>query len=338
MIVLGIETSCDECSFALVRDGREIISHVVVSQVDFHKPYDGVVPEIASRKHIELITPVFKRCMEQASLHDVSIADIGGIGVTTHPGLAGSLIVGLNYAKALAFALDVPLVGVNHIFAHLYAPQLEREIEYPYMGLLVSGGHTMITKVNDYNDIEVLGASIDDACGEAFDKVAKHYGMGYPGGKVIDDLAANGNPHAYNFPFSNLYKSAEKYDISYSGLKNAAINQTDKFWDGSSQRSIENLCASFQRVAIDSLLKKLEAAAEDCGIRRIVAGGGVAANSYLRRRLASRPEYRVYFPSMELCTDNGAMIAGIAHRHIENREIDDLNLSVSSRVRGFRRI
>jgi N6-L-threonylcarbamoyladenine synthase len=338
MLVLGIESSCDECSFALVKDGREIISHVVATQIDFHKPYDGVVPEIASRKHIEMITPVFRQCLAIAADRGVGIGDIDGIGVATHPGLSGSLVVGLNYAKALSLSLGVPYTGVNHILAHLYAPQLAEEIPYPYLGLLVSGGHTMITRVNSYDDIEVMGASIDDACGEAFDKVAKHYGLGYPGGKVIDELARTGDPKAYRFPFSNLYKGGHDYDVSYSGLKNAAINQLDKFWDGKSDQSLENICASFERVAIDSLIKKLEKAAADSGITTIVAGGGVAANTYLRSALGSHPEYRVHFPPMELCTDNGAMIAGIAYHYLEDRRFSPLDLGVSARVKGFRRI
>jgi N6-L-threonylcarbamoyladenine synthase len=338
MLVLGIETSCDECSFALVSDGREIVSHVVATQIEYHKPYDGVVPEIASRKHIEMITPVFRQCMDIAADRGYGMNDIDGIGVSTHPGLSGSLVVGLNYAKGLSLSLGVPYVGVNHILAHLYAPQLEQEIPYPYLGLLVSGGHSMITRVNSYDDIEVLGASIDDACGEAFDKVAKHYGLGYPGGKVIDELARKGDPKAYHFPFSNLYKGAGPYDVSYSGLKNAAINQLDKFWDGKSEQSIENICASFERVAIESLVRKLEKAAADTGIDTVVAGGGVAANHYLRESLGAHPEYRVYFPPLELCTDNGAMIAGIAYHYLHEEQYSPLDLGVSARVRGFRRI
>ncbi len=338
MLILGIESSCDECSFALVRDGTHIISHIVATQIDFHKPYDGVVPEIASRKHIEMITPVYRQCMADAAAKGIGPADIDGIGVSTHPGLTGSLVVGLNFAKALSLALGVPYAGVNHILAHLYAPQLEAEIPYPYIGLLVSGGHTMITLVKHYDDIEVLGASIDDACGEAFDKVAKHHGLGYPGGRIIDELARKGNARAYDFPFSNLYKGGHDYDVSYSGLKNAAINQLEKFWDGKSEQSLENICASFERVAIDSLIKKLEKAAEDTGIRTIVAGGGVAANSYLRSRLGEHPDYQVFFPAMELCTDNGAMIAGIAYQYLKDGKSSPLELGVSARVKGFRKI
>lgn len=338
MLVLGIESSCDECSFAVVENGRKIISHLIATQIEDHKPYNGVVPEIASRRHVEMITPVYRQTMELAAQQGVKPSDIGGIGVTTHPGLSGSLVVGLNYAKALSYAWNVPFVGVNHILAHLYAPQLEQEIPYPYLGLLVSGGHTMITLVNDYEDIQVLGASIDDACGEAFDKVSKHYGLGYPGGKLIDDLAKKGNDRAFSFPFANLHKGGHRYDVSYSGLKNAVINQLDTFWDGKSKKSVENICASFQRVAITSLLKKLYRAVEDTGITTIVAGGGVAANSYLRKSLEEHPDYQVYFPGMELCTDNGAMIAGIAYHYLKEGKTSGLDAGVSPRVKGFRKI
>ena len=192
MLVLGIETSCDECSLALVRNGREIIAHVTASQMDFHKPYKGVVPELASRKHIEQIAPVFEQTMLIAGEQGLTLSDIDGIGVTSRPGLSGSLAVGLGFAKGLSFALERPFVGINHILAHLYAPHLEFDISYPYLGLLVSGGHTMITKLDSYDRMEVMGASIDDACGEAFDKVAKHYDLGYPGGRIIDKLAGEG--------------------------------------------------------------------------------------------------------------------------------------------------
>lgn len=338
MLVLGVESSCDECSFAVVQDGRRIISHVIGTQIEAHKPYDGVVPEIASRKHVEMIVPVYRQCMDIAKSEGIEIEDIDGIGVTTHPGLSGSLVVGLTFAKSLAATLELPLVGVNHILAHLYAPQLVDEIEYPYLGLLVSGGHSMIVRAESYDEISVMGASIDDACGEAFDKVAKHYGLGYPGGKVIDDLARKGNPSAFDFPFSNLYKGGHEYDVSYSGLKNAAINQLDIFWDGKSEKSIENICASFERVAIDSLLKKLDKAVHDSGVTRVVAGGGVAANSYLRQSLMARSGLQVSFPPLELCTDNAAMIAGIAYHYLSDGKESPLSIGVMPRVAGFRRI
>ncbi|KGE73870.1 tRNA (adenosine(37)-N6)-threonylcarbamoyltransferase complex transferase subunit TsaD [Spirochaeta lutea] len=335
MKILGIESSCDECSIAVVEDGKTILSHVVATQIEFHKPFAGVVPEIASRKHVEWILPVFHQALEQGGL---SPGDIQGIGVTNRPGLSGSLIVGLTFAKALSLSWKVPFVGVDHVLAHLYAPQLSAEIDYPFIGLLVSGGHSIIARVSGPLTVEVLGASIDDAIGEAFDKVAKHLGLGYPGGKVIDDLARKGNAKAFQFPFANLYKSGHAYDVSYSGLKNAVINQQDLFWDGESPRSIENICASFERVAVDTLLKKLQAACRDTGINRVVAGGGVAANSYLRDRLQGMQDIRAYYPPLDLCTDNGAMIAGLAFHYLTAGLRSGLDETVYAKVPGFRRI
>ena len=337
MFVCGIESSCDECSCAIVRDGVDIIAHVTATQIDFHKPFKGVVPEIASRKHIEMISSVFHQCLARAGGRGIGLSDIDGIAVTSRPGLSGSLAVGLSFAKGLSFALQRPFVGINHILAHLYAPQLAQKIPYPHLGLLVSGGHSLITRVDSYDSIKVLGRSIDDACGEAFDKVAKHYNLGYPGGGIIDKLAQKGYNKAFSFPFANLRKKGYNYDLSYSGLKNAVINQTDTFWDGKSEKSIENICASFQRVAIDSLLRKLERAVRDSGVHTIVAGGGVVANSYLRRALASRQEYRVYLSPLELCTDNGAMIAGIGYHYLADGRSSNMNHGVRARVNEFKK-
>ena len=334
MIVLGIETSCDECSMALVEDGRRILSHVVASQIDFHRPYDGVVPEIASRKHVEWILPVFRQVLREAGIGPQSI---DGIGVSNRPGLTGSLIVGLSFAKGLSLSLSRPFVGIDHIRAHLYAPHLEFEIHYPYLGLLISGGHSLILQVEDYDRLTVLGTTIDDACGEAFDKVAAHLGLGYPGGKTIDDLARKGNARAYQFPKPNLYKSPHPYDVSYSGLKNAVINQRQQFWDGKSEQSIENICASFEKAAVDTLTGKLFDAAEETGIRTVVTGGGVAANSYLRRTLAESRAVEAFYPAPILCTDNGAMIAGLAFHHLAANRASSLKESVYARVSEFQR-
>jgi N6-L-threonylcarbamoyladenine synthase len=334
VIILGIESSCDECSLALVKDGKQILSHVIASQTDIHSVYDGVVPEIASRKHVEWIQPVYRKVMSQA---DIELDAIDGIAVTNRPGLSGSLAVGLAFAKGLALASSKPFVTIDHVLAHLYAPQLEHDISYPFMGLLVSGGHSMICLVQGPDELEVMGASIDDAIGEAFDKVAKHYGLGYPGGKIVDDLARKGNPKAFHFPFSQLNKGNHQFDVSYSGLKNAVVNQLDLFWDGKSEKSIENICASFERVAVDSLLKKLVKAIDETGIKRIVAGGGVAANSYLRQRLEEHADYEVYYPSLELCTDNGAMIAGLGYHYLSRGVHSSLDEGVQARVPGFKR-
>jgi N6-L-threonylcarbamoyladenine synthase len=332
--VLGIESSCDECSAAVVEDGRRIMSNVVLSQVDFHKPYYGVVPEIASRKHIEWITPVVTDALSQAG---VGLERIEGIAATFRPGLIGSLLVGLSFAKGLAFARGLPLVGVDHILAHIYAPHLERDIPYPYLGLLVSGGHTIIARVEAYDRIEVLGTTIDDACGEAFDKVAKYYDMGYPGGVAIDRLSREGNPRAFRFPSPSLHKGEAFYDVSYSGLKTAVIRQIDRFWDGSSPKSAANIAASFQRVAIDILADRVIRAAEDQRLERIVAGGGVAANSYLRKRLGEEKRFEVIFPSLALCTDNAAMVAGFGYHAIREGKRSGFDLNASARVPMFKR-
>ena len=334
MRLLGIESSCDECSAAVVEDGRRILSNVILSQVDFHRPYYGVVPEIASRKHIEWIRPVVEDSLKEAATGE---KDIDAVAVTFRPGLIGSLLVGLSYAKGLAWALGKPLVGVDHILAHLYAPHLERDIEYPYLGLLVSGGHTIIARVERHDVIEVLGTTIDDACGEAFDKVAKHYDIGFPGGVAIDRLSKTGNPRAFHFPRPSLHKGEAFYDVSYSGLKTAVIHQSGQFWDGKSEKSVANIAASFQKAAIDILVDRTLAAAEDTGLRRIVAGGGVAANSYLRERMASQKGIEVIFPSLKLCTDNAAMVAGFGYHALREGKVSDFSLNAEARVSVFKR-
>jgi N6-L-threonylcarbamoyladenine synthase len=335
VIVLGIESSCDETAAALVEDGRKILSNIVASQVDIHKPFYGVVPEIASRKHIEWIVPVVSSALEEAG---VSGDRIDAIAVTYRPGLIGSLLVGLSFAKGLAASLEGPFVGVDHIQAHLYAPHLENEITYPYIGLLLSGGHSLITYVRNFDDFDVLGTTIDDACGEAFDKIAKFYDIGYPGGVVIDKLAQKGNPAAFAFPFPALHKGEHRYDVSYSGLKTAVANQADKFWTGKAEKSIENIAASFQKTAIDIMVSRVLRAVEDKGLKKVVAGGGVAANSYLRRRLKEEPGLEVIFPSLKLCTDNAAMVAGLGYRYLEKGDRGSYALNAEARVPLFRNI
>lgn len=334
MLVLGIESSCDECAVSVVKDGKTILASEVATQIDFHKPYNGVVPELASRLHVEWITPVYRTALEKAGVRP---QDLDGIAVTARPGLVGSLLVGVTFAKALAFALDKPLVGVDHILAHLYAPQLQFDIPYPFLGLLVSGGHSLITVVRGFDEVEVLGTTIDDAVGEAFDKVAKFYNLGYPGGKVVDQLASRGDAKAYHFPKPTLYKGEHPYDVSYSGLKTAVANQKDKFLRPGFEPNLENLCASFQKTAVDILLVKLFKAAADTGLKRIVAGGGVAANSYLRATLQAKKEFEVYYPSFDLCSDNAAMIAGIGYHYLQRGDRADASLVAESRVARFKR-
>ena len=334
MRVLGIETSCDECSAAVVEDGRNILSNVIATQIELHRPFDGVVPELASRLHTEWISQVVNAALKQAGL---TVNDIDAIAATSRPGLLGSLLVGLNFAKGMASVLKVPFIGIDHIRAHLYAPQIEHPLEYPYLGVLLSGGHTVICKVNSYDSIEVLGTTIDDAIGEAFDKVAKHYGLGYPGGVMIDRLSKNGDPYAFKFSGPKMGKGFHPYDISYSGLKTAVINQLDIFSTGK-EASPENIAASFQRVAVGMLMKRVEKALEDTGLKRISAGGGVAANSLVRSSLKALEEkgFEVSFPSLKLCTDNGAMVAGLGYRYISDGITDDYTITASARVSAFK--
>lgn len=334
MIVLGIESSCDECAVALVENGRTILSSVINTQIEYHKPYDGVVPELASRLHVEAISEVYREAM---NLSGLTLDQVDAVGVTNRPGLVGSLLVGLSFAKGLAFSGRKPLVGVDHILAHLYAPQLEAPVDYPHIGLLVSGGHTLLALVRGFDDIEVLGTTIDDAVGEAFDKVAKFYGLGYPGGKAVDERAREGDPEAFRFPQSRLDKGDHPFDVSYSGLKTAVINQKERFLRPGATPSLENLCASFQRAAVDLLVTKLRAVVKQTGITRVVAGGGVAANSYLRASLAQQKGWTVSYPSLALCTDNAAMIAGWAYQSLVRGDRSGWELNAESRVPRFKR-
>lgn len=335
MIVLGIETSCDECSAAIVKDGREILSNVIATQIELHKPYQGVVPELASRLHTEWIAQVVSASIAQAGLKK---EDLDAVAVTNRPGLLGSLLVGVNFAKGFAETLSIPYVGIDHIRAHLYASQIENPLEYPYLGVLVSGGHTVICKVNNYNDVDVLGTTIDDAIGEAFDKVAKFYDMGFPGGVVIDRLSKSGDPNSFLFPGPTLDRSTHPYDMSYSGLKTAVINQKDQFKSPGCEDTIENIAASFQRQAVGILMKRVKLALKDTGLKRVSAGGGVAANSLLRKELKELEKggYTVTFPSLKLCTDNGAMIAGLGYRYLMDGNRDNDSLSAYARVSAFK--
>jgi N6-L-threonylcarbamoyladenine synthase len=350
MKILGIETSCDECAAAVVEDGRKVLSNVVATQIPFHAPYNGVVPEIASRKHTEWIYDVVKEALDKA---DLKPDDIDAVAATNRPGLLGSLLVGLSFAKAFAWAKNIPLIAVDHMMAHLYASQLsimgsgEQGVEngendplpsYPFLGLLISGGHTIICRADAFDKITVLGTTIDDAVGEAFDKVAKHYKFGYPGGAVIDRMAQNGDSEAFRFPMPSLHKGPHRCDVSYSGLKNAVINQMDQFRiKKGGEPKAEDIAASFQKTAVEILLRALYNAAEDSGLSTIVTGGGVAANSYLRARLAERKDLRCIFPPPEFCGDNGAMIAGIGFHYLSRGDRSPLSVIASARVEGFKK-
>ena len=343
MKILGIETSCDECAAAVVEDGEKILSNVVATQIPFHAAYNGVVPEIASRMHTEWISGVVREALDKASL---KAGDVDAVAATAHPGLLGSLLVGLSFAKAYSWARGIPFVAVDHMLAHLYAHRLAyaneadsaADIAYPFLGLLVSGGHSIICRADNFDDITVLGTTIDDAAGEAFDKVSKHYGFGYPGGAAIDKLAKEGNPLSFNFPMPSLHKGDHRYDVSYSGLKTAVVNQLEKFRAHSLPHdNPADIAASFQKTAVDILLRSVFRAVEDTGLTTIVAGGGVAANSCLRALLAERRDLRCVFPPLELCGDNGAMVAGIAYRYLLRGEQSPLRTTASARVKSFKR-
>lgn len=334
MKILGIESSCDETAAAVVEDGRHIISNVVATQIPFHEEFRGVVPEIASRKHAEWILPVVQQALAEAHL---SMDDIDGIAATNKPGLMGSLLVGLTFGKTLAWSLNKPFIAVNHMLGHLYAAHLSEDIAYPYLGLLVSGGHCIICRVENFDDITVLGTTVDDAPGEAFDKVAKFYGFGYPGGVIIDKLAQQGDPAAARFPVPSLHKGEHRYDVSYSGLKTAVINQIDQFWNPDFPKTPENISAAFQDTAVKILLSRLLRAAEDTGLTTVVAGGGVAANSLLRAKLADHSELRCIFPPLKLCTDNGAMIAGVGYQYLKRGDRSPYDITASARIPQFKR-
>lgn len=331
MKILGIETSCDETAAAVVEAGKKILSNVVATQIPYHEEYHGVVPEIASRKHVEWVLPVVRRALDEASLN---LKDVDGIAVTNRPGLMGSLLVGLNFAKTLSWIAGKPFIAVNHMLGHIYAAHLEREIEYPYLGLMVSGGHFILCVVKGFDNIEVLGTTIDDAPGEAFDKVAKFYDFGYPGGPVIDKLAQNGNAKAASFSMPKLNPKNE-YDVSYSGLKTACINQLEKFWNTDFEKTPENIAASFQAQAVKILMRPIVKAVKRTDLKTLVAGGGVAANSLLRQKLAEVQGLNCIFPSLKLCTDNAAMIAGLGYHYLKNGIVSDLSITTSARVDGF---
>lgn len=302
-LVLGIETSCDETAAAVVEEGREVRSSVVSTQVALHERYGGVVPEIASRAHVELLTPAVAQALIEAGLDEQKI-DV--VAATTGPGLVGALLVGVSAAKALALVWNVPFVGVNHLEAHLYAPLIdEPELEFPALVLLVSGGHTMLVEMVGHGEYRLLGSTIDDAAGEAFDKVARYLGLGYPGGPAIDRVAGEGDPDSISFPRAML---GEGLDFSFSGLKTAVVNHVRKH----PEVSTPDVAASFQTAVVDVLVQKSLRAADQAAADTICLAGGVAANSELRRTMTESAEAtgrRVLLPSREMCTDNAAMVA-----------------------------
>ena len=309
MLLLCIESSCDETSAAVVRDGRHALSNVIASQIEVHARYGGVVPELASRKHVEAITPVIETALVRAG---VELAQIEGVVVTRGPGLVGALLVGLSTAKALAFARRIPLVGVHHMEGHILAPLLEQELLFPYLALAVSGGHTHLYRVDGVGRYRTLGRTLDDASGEAFDKVAKLLGLPYPGGVVIDRLAAKGNPAAIAFPRPLLQQ--DNCDFSFSGIKTAVLNYVQKQAAPLTGSHLEDLAASFQAAVVEVLCRKTLRAARAEGLVRVVVAGGVACNSGLRAgmgEMAAAEGLQAVFPSAGLCGDNAAML-GVA--------------------------
>jgi N6-L-threonylcarbamoyladenine synthase len=326
-VVLGIETSCDETAAAVVTGGRDVLSSVVSSQVDLHARFGGVVPEIASRAHVELLTPVMAEALVESGVDE---RKIGAVACTVGPGLIGSLLVGVSAAKALALVWGVPFVGVNHLEAHFYASFLEDPtLEPPLVVLLVSGGHTLIVEFRGHGQYRILGSTIDDAAGEAFDKVARYLGLGYPGGPAIDRVAMDGDPEAVRFTRPMLDQG---YDVSFSGLKTAVVNYVRKHPDVSTP----DVAASFQAAAVDVLVTKARRAAREVGANGICLAGGVAANSLLREQIldaCAADGMQAYLPSRSMCTDNAAMVAAAGWWRLRSDGPTALNIGADPNLR-----
>jgi len=327
-LILGIESTCDETAAAVVRDGWDVRSNVVSSQVDLHAKYRGVVPEIASRAHIENILPVIREAVQTAGC---SLSDIDAIAVAHRPGLVGSLLIGVTAAKTLAWTLGKPLVGVDHVQAHLYSVMLEKNEPppMPAVGLVCSGGHTALYAINSWTDITLIGSTIDDAVGEAYDKVAAILGLGYPGGPIIDRLAAEGSPKAIDFPRSRLGR--DSLDFSFSGVKTSVLYHVRGFQGRErplelTDQTLRDIAASFQQACIDVIVEKLKRALTQTGGRSILIGGGVSANRGLRAALESRMNVPVFVPPLAYCTDNAAMSAGLAHVLLAAGRTSELDL------------
>lgn len=327
MLTLAIETSCDETSCAVVKDGREVLSNIISSQIEIHKKFGGVVPEIASRKHIESINNILQEALDTAG---VSFKDLDLISVTQGPGLVGALLVGLSTAKALAYGLNVPIIGVNHIEGHVCANFIEhKSLEPPFTCLIVSGGHTYLVQANGYTDYELVGRTRDDAAGEAFDKVARSIGLPYPGGPHIDKLARLGNNEAIHFP--RVIIDEQTYDFSFSGLKTAVLNHINQAGQKGEEIKKEDIAASFQQAVLDVLVDKTFRLAKDRNSDKIVIAGGVAANEGLRELMEQRGKKEgidIFYPSRILCTDNAAMIGAAGYFNFISGKGSDLGMNV----------
>ena len=319
IIILGIESSCDETSVAVVKNGREVLSNVINTQISIHELYGGVVPEIASRNHVENISPVMKEALKEAN---IKIDDVDGIACTYGPGLVGALLVGVYYAKALSYAANKPLIGVNHIQGHIAANYITyKELKPPFLTLLISGGNTQLVLVKDYTEFEILGKTRDDAVGEAFDKIARVIGLGYPGGPKMDKLAQEGTP---NIVLPKVH--IDGLDFSFSGLKTAIINLHHKTPDINKA----DLAASFEKDVAEILLENTKKAVKETNINKIALAGGVSANSYIRKafkELEEKENIKVYYPELKLCTDNAAMIASAGYYNFLKGNFSDLKLN-----------
>lgn len=323
-LILAIESSCDETAASVIRNGRIVMSNIISSQIDLHKKFGGVVPEVASRKHIEKIDVVIDEALEVAG---VTFEDIDAIAVTYGPGLVGALLVGVAKAKALAFALKKPLIGVHHIEGHIAANYIEnKEFEPPFLCMVVSGGHTHLVHVKDYQHFEIIGKTLDDAIGEAFDKVARSIGLGYPGGPKIDRIAPTGDENSILFPKANV----EGYDFSFSGVKSAVLNYLNQCEMKKEPVVQENVAASFQKAVVEAVVEKTFMAADKLGLKKLALAGGVAANSKLRSRMQEECDKRdmmLQYPSMVLCTDNAAMIGAAGYYEFINGNHHGMDLN-----------
>lgn len=326
MKILAIESSCDETAAAVVEDGRKVLSSIVASQVEEHKLYGGVVPEIASRRHAEAITPVVRESLEQAGL---TLSDIDAIAVTYAPGLIGALLVGVNFAKGLALSAGLPLVPVHHLRSHIASNYItNQELKPPFLCLVVSGGHSHIVMVEDYTKMKIIGKTRDDAAGEAFDKAARTMGMPYPGGIALDKVAEEGNPLAFKLPRPTV--SGSDYDFSFSGLKTAVINLIHNSQQKGTEVNKADICASFRYAVVDCLTTNFIKAAEDTGVKRLVIAGGVSANSLLRRTLeeeCKKRGFELYMPEKSLCGDNAAMVGAQGYYEYLSGNIADAELN-----------
>ena len=327
--ILAIETSCDETACAVLENGRELLASTVASQMDIHARYGGVFPEVASRQHVLSIIPVVEQTLARSNL---TLKDIDAVAVTRGPGLAGSLVVGMNMAKGIALGMSLPLIAVNHLEGHIYSSWIYNagettppEPQFPLMALLVSGGHTELNLMTDHLTYQRLGSTLDDAAGEAFDKVARLLGLAYPGGPSVQRAAENGDPTRFKFPRAKL---AGKYDFSFSGLKTAVLYEVNDLRKKGQPLSVEDLAASFQAAVVDVLFQKTIQAARDHHAKEILVAGGVSANHALRQAFQSQDEFRVHIPAFSLCTDNAAMIAAAGYYRYALGHVSGLDVDV----------